>query len=105
MASGATALVADDAGFVLVRTATDEAEILTLAVAPHARRRGVGSRLLAAALADAISRAAATVHLEVSAANDAARLLYAKAGFVEIGRRLRYYDDGSDALLLSRSLA
>jgi ribosomal-protein-alanine N-acetyltransferase len=42
--------------------------------------------------------------LEVSATNDAARRLYDGAGFVEVGRRPRYYADGTDAVLMQRAL-
>jgi ribosomal-protein-alanine N-acetyltransferase len=92
-------------GFVLARVAADEAEILTLAVVPEARRAGLGGALLAEALAGARLRGAGAMFLEVSEANQAARALYARADFVEVGRRRRYYVDGSDALVLRRELA
>ncbi len=92
-------------GFVLARVAAEEAEILTLAVAPGVRRRGTGAALLAAALAQATARGAQEMFLEVSEANGPARALYARAGFTEAGRRRRYYPDGSDALVLRRALA
>ncbi|HWQ85473.1 GNAT family N-acetyltransferase [Brevundimonas sp.] len=96
-------------GFILMRTVADEAEILTLAVRPAARRRGVGAELVARGVAGAAARGAARVFLEVAEDNAAARALYARAGFVEAGRRPRYYAraDGSrqDALLLAVTLA
>jgi ribosomal-protein-alanine N-acetyltransferase len=92
------------AGFVLARAAGGEAEVLTLAVLPAARRRGTGGRLLAAALAGAAARGAAAMFLEVAAGNAAARALYGGLGFAEVGRRRRYYPDGSDALVLRRDL-
>ncbi len=92
------------AGFILCRVAADEAEILTLAVPPGARRAGHGAALLAGAMAGAAARGAAAMYLEVAAGNAAARGLYAAAGFAEVGRRRRYYPDGSDALLLRREL-
>lgn len=101
---GAYALLLPEKGFLLARVAADEAEILTLAVAPPARRQGVGGALLAAALVRALAAGAATMFLEVSVANTPARALYAAAGFAESGRRRRYYADGSDALVLSRRL-
>ncbi|MGX9966386.1 GNAT family N-acetyltransferase [Roseomonas sp. F4] len=91
-------------GFVLARVAADEAEILTLAVVPAARRAGLGAALLAEAMAGAVLRGARAMFLEVSAGNVAARSLYAAAGFAEVGRRQRYYPDGSDALVLRRDL-
>jgi ribosomal-protein-alanine N-acetyltransferase len=93
-----------DAGYVMARALWGEAEILSIAVAEAARGRGVGAALLGHALAAAAAAGACDVHLEVSVANAAARALYARAGFVESGRRRRYYADGSDALTLRRTL-
>lgn len=92
------------AGFVLARVAADEAEILTLAVIPTARRQGHAGALLAGAMAAALLRGAGTMFLEVSDRNAAARGLYAQAGFAEAGRRRHYYADGADALVLRRAL-
>jgi len=92
-------------GLILARVAADEAEVLTLAVAPEARRQGIGTRLLDAALSLAASRGAHTAYLEVSDANGAARALYRRAGFTPTGRRPRYYADGTDALVLRHALA
>lgn len=92
-------------GFVMARVAADEAEILTLAVPPPARRRGAGAALMRAALREAAARGARAMFLEVSAGNAAARALYAALGFAEVGRRRRYYADGTDAVVLRRALA
>lgn len=101
---GGFGLVVPEAGFVLARAAAGEAEILTLAVVPAARRRGHGAALLAAALAAALARGAAAIFLEVAAGNAAALGLYQGFGFAPVGRRRRYYADGSDALVLRRDL-
>jgi ribosomal-protein-alanine N-acetyltransferase len=74
-------------------------------VAPAARRRGLGTRLLDAAMALATAHGARVAFLEVSIGNAAARTLYARAGFIPTGRRPRYYADGTDALVLRRRLA
>jgi ribosomal-protein-alanine N-acetyltransferase len=101
---GGFGLVAEGAdgpeGFILARAVGGEAEVLTLAVDPPARRRGLGARLLRAAQAEAAQRGAACLFLEVSEANTAARALYSRAGAEEVGRRRRYYVDGTDALVL-----
>lgn len=93
-------------GFILMRVAADEAEVITIAVDPTARRRGLGRRLLAAGLATAFASAAAAVFLEVATDNAAALALYAASGFIEVGRRKRYYHRGTapavDALVLKR---
>src|ERR1700760_2732142 len=72
-------------GLILLRIAADEAEILTLAVPPDLRRRGIGATLLRAALAHAATLGVGTLFLEVSVANHPARRLYAAAGFVQAG--------------------
>lgn len=102
-------LVEGDAGFLLGRAVAGEAELLTLAVAPEARRRGLGQRLVSRFLYQARLRGAETAFLEVAADNDPARALYARAGFTEAGRRPSYYHtpDGFavDALVLRRVLS
>ena len=87
-------------GLVLARATGEEAEILTLAVLPAARRAGLGRALLAAAAAEAAARGARALFLEVAAGNQPARALYVAAGFVAVGLRRRYYPDGQDALVL-----
>ena len=102
-------LVEGDAGFLLGRTVAGEAEVLTLAVAPEARRRGLGRRLVSRFLYQARLRGAETAFLEVAEDNAAAQALYARAGFVLSGRRRGYFrgPDGRavDALVLRRLLA
>ena len=95
-------------GFILLRTVADEAEILTLAVHPKARRRGLGARLVHDGVASAAARGATRLFLEVADDNAAALALYARAGFSEAGRRPGYYarPDGGrqDALILALNL-
>ncbi len=91
-------------GFILVRTAADEAEILTLLVLPPYRRAGIARALMEAAGALARAGGATVLYLEVAAGNAAARSLYAGLDFVEAGRRPRYYPGGGDALILRRTL-
>jgi ribosomal-protein-alanine N-acetyltransferase len=87
-------------GMVLARVAADEAEILTLAVLPAARRGGIATALLREATIVAAAMGTRSVFLEVSVANMAARQVYTRTGFVEAGRRPLYYSDNSDALVL-----
>jgi [ribosomal protein S18]-alanine N-acetyltransferase len=96
------------AGFVLACDLGDEAEILSLGVLPQCRRRGVAGALAEAVFAEARRRHLASVVLEVAVGNEAARRLYAKLGFVQVGRRPRYYRLRSgvcDALILRRDSA
>jgi ribosomal-protein-alanine N-acetyltransferase len=101
---GVFAFIAAAGGMILARVVADEAEILTLAVAPEARRAGIGRALVDAAAAHALSVGATRFFLEVSMTNQPAQALYRAAGFVQVGRRARYYPDGADALVLSRGL-
>lgn len=106
-AAGAIALIAPG-GFILLRLAADEVEIITLAVAPGERRRGLGRRLLSAGLARAAAAGAAVAFLEVATDNPAALSLYRSGGFEQAGRRRNYYRRPSggpvDALVLTRNL-
>ncbi|MGP3695769.1 GNAT family N-acetyltransferase [Rhodobacter sp. NSM] len=99
---------AEPQGFLMGRAVAGEAEILTLAVAPEARRRGLGARLTAAFLRAAGARGAESAFLEVAADNAAAIALYTAAGFAEAGRRRGYYRTAEgrplDALVMSRTL-
>ena len=80
----------------------DEAFVQTLAVAPAAQGRGLGSRLLLALLAEAERRGRRRVSLEVRADNAPAQRLYARHGFTRTGVRRGYYAGGGDALVLTR---
>ncbi|HEY0267532.1 MAG TPA: GNAT family N-acetyltransferase [Rhizomicrobium sp.] len=97
-AAGAFAFASED-GFVLARAVAGEAEILTLAVTPAARGRGLGRQLLQAAIGKARDLGADTLFLEVGADNPAALALYAGQGFTKVGDRRAYYG-GGDALVL-----
>lgn len=92
-------------GFVLGWTIGAEAEIHFIGVAPAARRAGIGRALLAAACAAAREDGALQLILEVAEDNAPARALYEGAGFVPIGRRKGYYENGAiDAVVLARRL-
>lgn len=96
-------------GFCLIRTIADEAELLTIAVHPEQRRRGLATGLLMQGLMRARARGALTLFLEVAADNTGAIAFYEKAGFSRSGRRREYYTcpDGTrvDALLMARNLS
>lgn len=96
-------------GFVMVQAAADEAEILTLAVRPAGRRKGVATALVETAARRAEAAGAGRLFLEVAEDNLAARALYARLGFEPVGRRPLYYARANgpavDALLLARNLS
>jgi [ribosomal protein S18]-alanine N-acetyltransferase len=94
-------------GFILDLTLVEEAEVLTLCVAPAARRQGIAGALLGDLFERARRAGARSVGLEVAADNLAARRLYEAYGFVQAGRRRGYYRRGAtaiDALLFRRRL-
>ncbi|WP_372604073.1 GNAT family N-acetyltransferase [Actibacterium sp.] len=101
-------LVTEDAGFALGRALAGEAELLTIAVDPAARRGGTGRRLMARFESEALTRGADEAFLEVAADNTAAIGLYLGAGFAQAGRRKGYYQmpQGAaiDALILRKPL-
>jgi ribosomal-protein-alanine N-acetyltransferase len=94
--------VCEVVGVIVVWLILDEAHIATLAVDPFYRSKGVGRKLVAEAMIDAVRQGANVATLEVRASNDAARSLYQDFGFQVAGRRLRYYqDNGEDAILMT----
>jgi ribosomal-protein-alanine N-acetyltransferase len=90
---------AEPHGVILCRVAAGEMEVLTLGVTPAARRRGVASALMAAALPEARALGAAEVFLEVAVDNQGAIALYERLGFREAGLRKAYYDRGAEGLV------
>ena len=91
------------AGFCAFWKVVDQIHINNLAVHPDHRHRGLGTRLLAAVLAEAAQLGAPHATLEVRRSNEAARRLYEQAGFTLAGVRTSYYTNPiEDALILSR---
>ena len=92
-------------GFVLSRRVGDEAEILSVAIAPDLRGRNCGRPLLAGHLESLAREAVRRIHLEVEEGNVRALALYRRVGFQEVGRRVGYYlkPDGSRATALTMS--
>lgn len=78
-------------GFLVLRQAADEAEIISIGVQPDSRREGIGSALLDASIETCRAHAAASLFLEVAADNTAAQRFYAGAGFSVAGTRKGYY--------------
>lgn len=95
-------------GMVVYRLQYEQAEIITLAVRPSARRKGLAKRLLALAIANIKAAGAHKMFLEVEDGNIAALQLYEGAGFTHVSRRKLYYrqKDGNftDALVMQRKL-
>jgi ribosomal-protein-alanine N-acetyltransferase len=96
-------------GFILSRLAGDEAEILSVAVAPSRRSRGLAGQLLELHLRRLAGLGTKSVFLEVDPDNVPARRLYNRAAFQEVGNRPAYYPQpsraASSALVLRRDLS
>ena len=91
---------------LLAPAGSGQGDIQTIAVAPAARRRGLGRTLMVALLDEARRRAAAEVFLEVRADNPNAQALYLSLGFEQIAVRPNYYQpDGVDAHIMKLELS
>lgn len=92
-------------GFAIIYLADFEGDLANLATAGTVRGRGVGRRLLYHMLGVARGRGMRITFLEVRESNIAARALYESSGFMEVGRRSKYYERPvEDALILRREL-
>ncbi|WP_113703055.1 ribosomal protein S18-alanine N-acetyltransferase [Nonomuraea lactucae] len=91
-------------GYAGLAAAADQADVQTIAVLEAHQGTGIGGALLSELLREARSRGAREVFLEVRSDNPQARAVYEHFGFEEIGIRRRYYDDGTDAIMMRKKL-
>ena len=92
------------AGYLLSWLLVDELHINNLAVVPEHRRSGLATSLIGHSLLAAVEEGATWCQLEVRVSNKAARSLYKKFGFYEVGVRKGYYHDREDAVVMEREL-
>jgi tRNA threonylcarbamoyladenosine biosynthesis protein TsaB len=93
-------------GFICAKAVLGEWEIENVVVAPDFHRRGVADGLMHSLINQAEERAASRIVLEVRESNLPARKLYEKHGFLQVGRRSRYYSSPlEDAILYARRCA
>ena len=106
---GAECLVAEQerviAGFILSDRYKAAGHIITLDVAPDARRIGVGTALLEAAHASLATQGVREVDLETSTLNPAAIAFWQHHGYKIAGTLANYYGNGEDAYWMTRTLA
>lgn len=89
-------------GFAGLWLQFDEAHVVTVAVLPEERRNGYGRILVHALVEIARHYSMADATLEARESNVAARGLYARYGFWEVGERIRYYaDNGENAVIMT----
>lgn len=95
--------------FIVIRSAADEAEVITIATKKSARRKGIGRQLIEAAIRLLQAERAVSLFLEVDEKNVGAIALYTKLGFRKVGERQGYYasngqENPSTALVMQRDL-
>jgi len=78
--------------------------IVTIDVSPKHRRTGIGLQLLDKLEQEFLAQNVKTVYLEVRVDNEAARKLYSRKGYVEVGPLENYYDKGRHGLRMKKAL-
>ncbi|MEE1111470.1 MAG: ribosomal protein S18-alanine N-acetyltransferase [Alphaproteobacteria bacterium] len=96
-------IIASQNGFIVYRQTLDEAEIITIGVAPNARRTGIAAAMLGIIEGELKKNGVKNIFLEVAKDNHPARQLYSSNGYTEIGVRPKYYDD-IDAIMMKKEL-
>ena len=93
-------------GYAGMHAILDEGHITNVAVSPDCRRHGIGKTLAETLIREAGRRGLRSLTLEVRESNGAARALYRKLGFADVGRRRGYYQSpAEDAVLMTKELA
>ena len=90
------------AGYVGSQTVMGETDMMNIAVDPEFRRRGIAEKLVDALVAELKARGSHCLTLEVRASNDAAKALYGKLGFCQVGLRKNYYRNPKEDALIMR---
>ena len=96
-------VIASTNGFIVYRATLDEAELITIGVAPDARRTGIAAAMLGIMEGDLKKRGVKKIFLEVAENNAPARALYASNGYTAVGTRPKYYD-GVDAIIMEKEI-
>lgn len=98
-----TARIDDEiAGYAGIWRIADEAEVISIAVAPEFQRRGVGFAMLGHLVTECERQGVQVIRLEVRQSNLAAQWLYQKFKFEPYGIRKKYYENAEDAILMIR---
>ncbi|MBO5740176.1 MAG: GNAT family N-acetyltransferase [Alphaproteobacteria bacterium] len=96
-------IIASQNGFIVWRAVADEAELITIGVAPDARRTGIAAAMMGIMEGELKKSGVKSVFLEVAENNAPARKLYEQNGYVQVGVRPKYYD-GIDAIMMKKDL-
>ena len=96
-------IIMSENGFIVYRKVLDEAEIITIGVAPEMRRGGIASAMIGIIEKTLLYQGVKKIFLEVASTNIPAKKLYENMGFKMVGLRPKYYD-GVDAILMEKEL-
>ena len=91
-------------GYMVTCVRGDRAEVISIAVAPSARGNGAASALMESTIRRLRRRKVTRMVLMVKVTNHAARLFYEKYYFRKLRLVRRYYEDGSDGVLMVREI-
>ena len=91
-------------GYMGMWVLADEGHITNVAVGEKHRGKGIGASLVADFIRTGKEKDLAFLTLEVRVSNENAIALYEKHGFIEVGRRKKYYENTEDAILMTKFL-
>ena len=91
-------------GYMVTCIRGQQAELVSVAVDPAARRRGAASALMESTLRRLRRRGIARIGLMVRVTNDKARAFYERYGFKKVRIAPRYYEDGADGWRMAKNL-
>ena len=97
-------IICSQNSFVVWRRIDDEAEIISIGVAPAARRTGTATTLMQLVERDVKQLGTKIIFLEVDEENTPAIELYKKSGFVNVGARPHYYENGHNAIIMKKEI-
>lgn len=97
-------IIMSENSFIVYRIAADEAEIITIGVDPKIRRTGTAFSLMTIVEKEIKNQGVNNIFLEVSSTNIPAIELYKKLGFLPVGSRPKYYEDGTDAIVMKKQI-
>ena len=89
-------------GYAVAAASKQSGHVISVAVAPNHRRKGIGAALLSAVMSRLIQEGVCVIHLEVRKGNKPAIGFYEQMGFQKSSEIKRYYSDGEDAWVLVR---
>ena len=86
-------------GFAGISVIFNEAELMNIVVKKDKRKHGIGKALLEKIINICIENNIEVVKLEVNENNISAKNLYKSCGFIQTGKRERYYNNKDAAIL------